>query len=98
MSDPDLWAAWRLWMVVATLIVLVAASLLVAIWLTARSILRHAVRALAAAEHIRQNTLPIWQLQTSNEVAAQLLTTVRAIESKGGALTDALQGHAAPRT
>jgi hypothetical protein len=91
MTDADLWAAWRLWMGVAVVIVLVAASLLIAIWRTAVGVLAEAVRARNAAERIRKNTLPIWQLQTSNHVAGELLTTVRAIEAKGGALTEALQ-------
>ena len=93
MSDQELWRAWGLWMGVATVIILVAASLLITIWLTARSILAHAVRALNAAERIRTNTLPIWELQTSNEAAQQLLETVNSIEAKGGALAQAL-GHA----
>ena len=94
MTDADLWAAWRLWMIVATLIIVVAAALLVTIWLAARSILAHAVRALNAAEEIRRRTLPIWELQTSNEVAEELLATVQSIEAKGGKLAKALESHA----
>ena len=94
MTDADLWAAWRLWMAVGAVIVLVAAALLVAIWLTARSIAGHARRALAAAEAIRGNTAPVWALQTTNEVAAEMLETVRAIEAKTTALVDALGSHA----
>ena len=94
MSDAELWAAWRLWMAVATAIILVAAALLITIWLTARSIRQHALRALAAAEQIRQNTLPIWELQASNEAAAELLETVQQIERKGAALAEALESHA----
>ncbi|MBA3970282.1 MAG: hypothetical protein H0X52_09285 [Gemmatimonadetes bacterium] len=94
MSDTELWAAWRLWMIVAGLVVVVAAALLMTIWLVARGILAHAVRALRAAEAIRQNTLPIWALDTSNEVATDLLATVQSIEAKGGALAEALQTHA----
>lgn len=94
MTDADLWAAWGFWMVVAGVIILIAAALLVTIWLTARSILAHAVRALRAAEAIRQNTLPIWELQTSNEVAEGLLETVRSIEAKGASLAEALESHA----
>jgi hypothetical protein len=82
-------------MAVGALVIAIAAALLVTIWLTARSIVAHATRALAAAEAIRANTAPIWQLQTTNEVAEELLTTVRAIEDKGGKLVDALSSHAA---
>lgn len=94
MSDTELWTVWGLWMAVAAVIILIAAALLVTIWLTARSILAHAVRALHAAEAIRQNTLPIWELQTSNEVAGGLLETVQSIEAKGAALVEALESHA----
>ncbi len=95
MPDAELWATWRLWMAVGLLVVLVAAALLVTIWLTARSIVGHARRALAAAETIRVNTAPIWALQTTNEVAGEMLDTVRAIEAKAGALVEALDSHAA---
>ena len=97
MADAELWAAWRLWMTVAAVIIVVAAALLITIWLTARSILAHALRALSAAERIRQQTLPIWELQTSNEVAEALVATVQSIEAKGGKLVEALESHAGAR-
>lgn len=90
MTDADLWAAWRLWLGVAVVVVALAAALLIAIIVTARGILAEAIRAKEAAEAIRVNTLPIWQLQTTNEVAADLLSTVQSIESHGGALGAAL--------
>jgi hypothetical protein len=85
-------------MVVAGVVVLVAATLLVAIWLTARSIVAHAARALRAAEAIRANTRAIWELETTNEVAEELLHTVRAIETKCGKLVEALESPAAAGT
>lgn len=97
MSDAELWAAWRMWMVVATLVIVIAAALLITIWLTARGILREAVRALRAAERIRDNTKPIWALDTTNEVAGEILTTVQHIETTGGALAAALESHAGAR-
>ena len=95
MTDADLWASWRLWMGVATVVILVAAVLLIIIWRTARGIHAEAVRALTAAEKIRQNTMPIWALATTNEVAAEMLETVQQIEAKGGALAAALGSHTA---
>ncbi len=81
-------------MALAVVVILIAAVLLITIWLTARSILAHARRALAAAEKIRESTMPIWALETTNEVAGQLLETVQSIEAKGGALVAALESHA----
>ena len=97
MSDADLWAAWRMWMVLAVVVILVAAVLLIMIWRTARGIHAEAVRALTAAERIRVNTMPIWALKTTNEVAGQMLTTVQSIEQNGGALAAALESHAGAR-
>lgn len=93
MSDAELWAAWRLWVVVAALVVVIAAALLVTIIITARRILAEALRAHAAAEVIRQRTTAIWALETTNHVAARILQTVQDIEQKGGALVSALQGQ-----
>ena len=95
MGDAELWAAWRVWIVVAAIVILVAAALLVTIWLTARSIAGHAGRAIGALEAIRDNTRSIWELQTTNEVADELRATVRDIETKATALAEALQGHPA---
>lgn len=97
MSDADLWAAWRLWLAVGSAIVLLAAGLLIAIALTARRIFADAVRALEAAEAIRANTQAIWALQTTNEVAEQILGSVQAIERKATSLAGALQGRPAGR-
>ncbi len=94
MSDTELWRSWSLWMGLAALVIVIAAALLITIWLTARSILAHAMRAHAAADKIRESTLPIWELQTTNEVAGSLLEAVQSIEGKGGALVEALESHA----
>lgn len=97
MTDAELWSAWRLWMSVAVVIILIAAALLIVIWRTARGIHTEAVRALAAAQRIRENTMPIWALETTNEVATGMLKTVQHIEQTGGALAAALESHAGAR-
>ncbi len=94
MTDAELWRAWWLWIALATVVIVIAAALLITIWLTARSILAHARRALATAEKIRESTMPIWALETTNEVAGELLETVKSIEAKGGKLVEALESHA----
>ena len=97
MSDAELWSAWRMWMALAALIIVVAAVLLIMIWRTARGIYAEALRALRAAEKIRESTNPIWALATTNDVAATMLATVQHIERTGGALAAALQSHAGAR-
>ena len=97
MSDAELWAAWRLWIVVATVVVLLAAGLLLTILVTARRLLAEAVRALHAVETIRAYTQPVWELNATNQVAEQILQTVEAIEQKGGALVGALEAQTIKR-
>jgi hypothetical protein len=94
MSDAELWSAWRMWMALAAVIIVVAAVLLIMIWRTARGIYAEALRALRAAEQIRESTNPIWALDTTNQVAGQMLATVQHIEKNGGALAAALESHA----
>ena len=93
MSDAELWSAWRFWMAIAAVLVLVAAALLVTILVTARRILAEAVRALHAAEAIQRNTAPIWQLAATRDVAGQLQDVVRSLEAKGALLARALDDH-----
>jgi len=97
MTDADLWAAWRMWMGVVTGVVLIAAGLLITIWLTARKILADAVRALNAAQAIRAQTQPLWGLQQTNEVAEDMLDTVTAIEKTATLLADALASKGVTR-
>ena len=97
MTDTELWAAWRVWMGVATVVVLIAATLLIVILLTARRILADAVRALNAVEKIRAQTQPIWGLQDTNEVAENILATVQSVEQKATLLGAALTHKAAVR-
>lgn len=97
MTDAELWSAWGIWMGVAAVVVLIAASLLITIWLTARQILSDAVRALTAAEAIRRQTQPIWALEDTNIVAEDILATVQAIEKKGALLAGALEGKGAAK-
>lgn len=97
MTDAELWAAWRLGLIAGGAVVVVAAALLVTIWLAARRILREARRALAAVEAIRAHTAPIWELQTSHEVAEQLHATVLSLAARAERLAAALGGAAALR-
>ena len=84
-------------MLVAAVVVLVAAALLITIWLAARSIVAHATRALKAAEAIRDNTHAIWRLQNTNEVAEEIRDTVCDIEARAKKLVEAVDGRAIAR-
>ena len=97
MTDADLFRLWYLWLATGGAIVVVAAVLLVTIWLTARGIEREARRALAAVERIGAATRPIWKLDDTNQVADELLAAARDLEAHGGAIAATLGGSGQAR-
>jgi NAD(P)-dependent dehydrogenase (short-subunit alcohol dehydrogenase family) len=95
MTDAELYTIWFIGLAIAVVVVLIAAGLLIAILLTARSIRGHAQRALAAVEQIAEDTAVIWALDDTNSVAGDLLATVESIEEHGGRIAGALHSQAA---
>ena len=92
MTDADLYRLWYLWLAIGGAVVVVAAALLVTIWLTARGIEREALRALRALERIREATKPIWLLDDTNRAAEGLAVAARELERHGGEIAAALGG------
>ena len=90
MSEQQFVRRWYAGLAVAVTIVAAVAALLLAIIGTARSILRHAERALEVANEIVANTRPIWELEKTNSVAVELLEGARAIEQHSTEVADAL--------
>ncbi len=90
MSAAEIYQWWYVWLGVAGLIVVAAAALLITIVLLARRIGALAATALEVVAQIEQNTQPIWQLNTTNRVAKDLLGGARAIEANAGAVVGAL--------
>lgn len=90
-ADADLLFYWSVGLVTVAAVVVIVVVLLLAILIGARRILRAAVRALGAVEHIRQNTLPLWDLTTTNHVAADLLAGATSIKRHAEALAGALE-------
>ena len=97
MTDGEFITIWLVAVALAAVVVLIAAGLLLAVLLTARSLLRHGAQALEAAEHIAADTQVIWALDDTNRVAADILATAESIEGNGGAIATALrETEAAP--
>ncbi|MEP6657512.1 MAG: hypothetical protein ABJC33_09765, partial [Betaproteobacteria bacterium] len=90
MSAQEIYQWWYLWLGIAGVIVVAAAALLITILLLARRIASLASTALAVVAEIEQNTKPIWQLNATNHVAADLLAGAKAIEGNAGAIVSAL--------
>ena len=90
MGEKQFLRYWYTGVAVAVAIVAAVAALLLTIIGTARGILGNARRALGIANEIVDNTRPIWELERTNAVAAQLLGGARAIEGHATDVADAL--------
>lgn len=90
MTEKQFLRRWYTSLTAGVAIVAAVAGLLVAIIGTARSILHHAGRALAIANEIVANTRPIWDLETTNRVAVQLLDGATAIAGHAAEVADLL--------
>jgi hypothetical protein len=91
MSEKEFKGTWFSWAALIALIVAAVAGLLLAIIATAQQILANAVKALGLAKEIVENTNPIWNLQTTNEVVGELVEGARAIEEHATKLADTLE-------
>lgn len=91
MSDKSFRRTWYSGMGIATLIVGVVAALLLAIISVARSILKNATHALGVAQEIVSNTQPVWELEKTNAVVAQILGGARSIEKHATQIADVLE-------
>ena len=90
MSAAQIYQWWFMWLAVAGVIVVAAATLLITIALLASRIAALAATALQVVGQIEKNTKPIWQLNATNEVAESLLAGARAIEANAVAVVGAL--------
>lgn len=82
---------WYLGMGIGALVVAVVAALLLAIINTARNILKNATHALGVANEIVTNTQPIWALDTTNKVVAEIVAGAREIEQHATQIADTLE-------
>ena len=88
--DDTLYNQFYLWLAGATIIIIAAAVLLILVWMAARRILRLATAALGLVEQVRANTNSIWGLETTNEVACDILEGAKAIETHAGMVVEAM--------
>ena len=91
MTERQFLRSWYTGLAILAAVVAAVAALLLTIIGTARSILRNATRALEVANEIVANTRPIWELEQTNAVAAQLLEGAEAIEGHATEVADALE-------
>lgn len=91
MENTELYNEWLIGLAIVGLIVVIAAVLLILVWLSAKRILRLAGIALEVVKTIQSNTDSIWELANTNKVATQIHSEAKAIESHAGLVAHALE-------
>ncbi len=86
----DVIQMWWLTLGIAAVVILVVAALLVWIARAAERIDAHALEVWTAGKSIAANTVQIWHLHKTNEVAGQILSTAQAIASVAASIDDRL--------
>jgi len=77
----DALTIWKWSLLGGAVVILIVAVLLIAIIVTARRIDKHAFAIWIAGKNIAANTVSIWMLDRTNEVAAEILETAQSIDS-----------------
>lgn len=91
MEDETLFNEWLIGLVLVSLIVVIAAVLLILVFLAAKRILRLAGAALEIVTQIKNNTQSIWELETTNKVAVDIQNEAEAIEAHATLVAEALE-------
>lgn len=91
MENSELYNDWLIGLAIVSAIVVIAAILLVLIWLAAKRILRLASVALEVVKAIQNNTNSIWDLEKTNIVAESIQEEAKAIENHANLVAEALE-------
>lgn len=91
MENTELTNQWLIGLAIAGVIVVIAAVLLILIWLAAKRILKLAQAALDLVIEIKNNTHSIWELEKTNQVAGNIQKEAQKIEKHAGLVAEALE-------
>ena len=91
MENETLFNEWLIGLGLVSLIVVIAAVLLILVFLAAKRILRLAGAALEIVTQIKNNTNSIWELETTNIVATNIQNEAEAIEAHATLVAEALE-------
>lgn len=91
MENEALFNEWLIGLALVSVIIAIAAVLLILVWLAAKRILRLAGAALEIVTDIKNNTNSIWELETTNAVAIDIQKEAEAIEEHATLVAEALE-------
>ena len=89
MNNAAYYNQFYIGLAIAGALVVVAALLLILIWMAARRILKLATAALSLVIKIKENTMSIWGLLETNHKAVSILSEAETIENSAGLVAEA---------
>ena len=89
--EETLYNQWYIGLAIAALVIVIAAILLIMIWLAAKRILKLANTALGMVIQIKENTNSIWELQDTNKVAVSILNEAKNIRDHASLVAGSLE-------
>lgn len=89
MNDTAYYDQFYIGLAISAALVVVAAILLLMIWMAARRILKLAIAALSLVIKIKENTLCVWGLLETNHKALNILSEAETIENSAGMVAEA---------
>lgn len=100
LDNVDTMTIWTYSLVAGAVVIVIVAVLLVMLIAAARRVDKHAAEIWAAGKQIAGNTVSIWLLDRTNNVAGQILAGAQSIDSRAASIDEkiaALAGALAPR-
>ena len=97
MNDAAYYNQFYVGLAIAGALVVVAALLLILIWMSARRILKLATAALSLVIKIKENTLCVWGLLETNHKAVNILSEAETIENSAGLVAEAFHETEQPK-
>lgn len=91
MTNSELYSVWGWSLGIAALVVVIAAVLLIAILLTARSVLQHAREAETAVQRIAEHSQSILSLDETSQITYEIRDTAGQIEGQSERIAEAFQ-------
>tara|TARA_R100000935_G_scaffold21665_1_gene40101 strand:- start:13687 stop:13974 length:288 start_codon:yes stop_codon:yes gene_type:complete len=89
--EDVLYKQWYIGLAIAVLIIIIAAILLIMIWVASKRILKLANAALGLVVQIKENTKSIWELQDTNKVAVSILNEAKNIRDHASLVAGSLE-------
>ena len=87
---------WTWSLVGGGVVILIVVALLLAIIVTARRIDNHALEIWKVGKSIAANTVSIWMLNRTNQIAREILTTAQSMDAAVKSLAEKLGKGTAP--